>query len=292
MTTTDNRQPIDISVVIVTYKTDPEVLRSCFVSLAATRDVSLEIFVIDNAGDKSMTRFAKEILPEATVIVNEENRGFAAAINQGMIPATGRYVLLLNPDTSIPPDALKKMIDHLDADKEVGIASSIIRYPDGTHQESVRRFPKFLDQLLILLKFPHLFKKIGPVDTYMMREVDLLKTQDVDSIMGAFMFIRREVIEKLGGLDERYFIWFEEVDYCKMAVDAGFKIRQYGDVEIIHHKGHSFNKVATIRKQKWIRTSLRKYMKKHHGFLPWAVLWMLTPLFIVLAYGAAQIKKN
>ena len=282
----------DVSVIIVTYKTDPDVLRQCFMSLSAARDVSIETLVVDNAGEEHVARFVKDILPDAGVTINKENRGFAAAVNQGLRQATGRYYLLLNPDTVISPDALKKMVDHLDRDQDVGIASSIIRYPDGTHQESIRRFPGLLDQLAILFKLPHVFNKIGVVDKYMMRDVDPFKTQDVDSIMGAFMFIRPELVKKIGLLDERYFIWFEEVDYCKMAVDAGFKVRQYGDVEIIHHKGHSFNKVATIRKQKWIRTSLRKYMKKHHGVVVWAFLWVLTPIFILLAYGAAQIKKS
>jgi GT2 family glycosyltransferase len=282
----------DLSVIIVTYKTDPDVLRQCFMSLAAARDVTIETLVVDNAGDEKITRFVHDIVPDAIVTINKENKGFAAGVNAGLKQATGRYYLLLNPDTVVPPDALRKMIDHLDQDKEVGVASSIIRYPDGTHQESIRRFPKMLDQLAILFKLPHVFKNIGVVNRYMMRDIDPFKTQDVDSIMGAFMFIRPELVKDVGYLDERYFIWFEEVDYCKMAVDAGYKVRQYADVEIVHHKGHSFNKVATIRKQKWIRTSLRKYMKKHHGFIAWVFLWMLTPVFILLAYGAAQIKKS
>jgi hypothetical protein len=182
------------------------------------------------------------------------------------------------------------MVDHLDADKEVGVGSCVIRYPDGTLQESIRRFPRLLDQLMILMKLPHVFKRLKAIDRYMMREADLLKTQDVDSIMGAFMLIRREVIGAIGFLDERFFIWFEEVDFCKRVVDAGFKVRHYGDCEVIHHKGHSFEKVATLKKQKWVRTSLRKYMRKHHGFLAWLFLWLLTPLFILLAYVAAVFR--
>jgi GT2 family glycosyltransferase len=77
-----------------------------------------------------------------------------------------------------------------------------------------------------------------------------------------------------------------------MAADAGLKTRHYTDVEIIHHKGHSFNKLATLKKQRWIRQSLRKYMKKHYGMLSWLLLWALTPVFIVLAYGAAVIKRG
>ncbi len=110
--------------------------------------------------------------------------------------------------------------------------------------------------------------------------------------MGAFMFIRRSVIEKIGLFDERYFIWFEEVDYCHMAKDAGFITRHYADVEITHYKGHTFNKLATLKKQTWMRTSLRKYMKKHHGLGAWLSLWALTPLFIILAYAAALVKRS
>ncbi|MFA5946757.1 MAG: glycosyltransferase family 2 protein [Patescibacteria group bacterium] len=287
-----NTELRDVTIVIVTYKTDPAVLRECFMSLAAARDVNFDVVIVDNAGDKKMPNFVHEILPEAQVVVNEQNRGFAAAVNVGLKQTTGRYALLLNPDTIVPPGVMAKMIRHLDEDKEVGIGSCVIRYPDGSHQESIRRFPTLLDQLEILFKLPHVFKHLKAVDHYMMRDVDPLQTHDVDSIMGAFMFIRREVMDKVGLLDERYFIWFEEVDYCKMTVDAGFKVRSYGDCEIIHHKGHSFNKVATIRKQKWIRQSLRKYMKKHHGILPWLLLWALTPKFIVLAYLAAWLKKT
>lgn len=292
MTPPMNTELRDVTIVIVTYKTDPEVLRACFMSLAAAHDVNFDVVVVDNANDKKMPGFVHEILPEAQVIVNEQNRGFAAAVNVGLKQTTGRYALLLNPDTVVPPGVMAKMIRHLDEDKEVGIGSCVIRYPDGSHQESIRRFPKMIDQLMILFKLPHVFKRLKAVDHYMMRDVDPLKTHDVDSIMGAFMFIRRELMDKVGLLDERYFIWFEEVDYCKMAVDAGFKVRSYGDCEIIHHKGHAFNKIATLRKQKWIRTSLRKYMKKHHGLIPWLTLWALTPVFIVLAYGAAWLKKS
>jgi GT2 family glycosyltransferase len=131
----------------------------------------------------------------------------------------------------------------------------------------------------------------------MMRDKDPLLTQDVDSIMGAFMWIRREVIgdpsvdiklpqddKRVGLFDERYFIWFEEVDYCKMVVDAGWKVRHFADVEITHHKGVSFSTVGFLRKQKWIRQSMRKYFWKHEGFFAWFVLWILAPVFIVLSY--------
>ncbi|KKW29673.1 MAG: Glycosyl transferase family 2 [Candidatus Uhrbacteria bacterium GW2011_GWD2_52_7] len=281
----------DISIVIVVHRESLDVLRACFDAVKVAQGVSYEVFVVDN-GANDEYRALVEPMPHATYIRNGKNMGFAYAVNRGMERSTGRYVLLLNPDTVVPGDAMAKMVQHLNEDKDVGIASCIIRYPDGTLQDSIRRFPTPIDQLITLVKLPHVFNRLAPIDRYMMRDADPLKTQDVDSIMGAFMFIRRELLDRIGLLDERYFIWFEEVDYCKMAVDAGFKVRHYADVEIIHHKGHTFNKQSTILKQRWVRTSLRKYLRKHHGLVPWLMFWALTPVFVVLAYVAATIKRH
>lgn len=283
---------LDLSIVVVTFKEDLDVLRRCFESVFKSQGLSYELLVVDNAARKQTAAVLREVSATAAYIPNPRNMGFAYAVNCGMRAAKGRHILLLNPDTEFKPDVLKRMVDHLDHDPEVGIASAVIRYPNGDLQESIRRFPTLLNQLVILLKIPHVLKRTRIIDRYMMRDVDPYQTQDVDSIMGAFMFIPRRTLEKIGLFDERYFIWFEEVDYCKMAHDTGLKIRHYADVEIIHHKGHSFSKLATIKKQRWIRQSLRKYMKKHHGWWSWAVLWTLTPIFILLAYAAAVIKRG
>lgn len=279
-----------VSIVIVTYKEDLRVLRECFLSMRASTGVTTEVFVVDNGGRAQTASLLAEILPNATYLQNAENRGFAAAVNQGMRASTGRYVLLLNPDTVLPSSTLATMVRNMDHDTSVGIGSCIIRYPDGRLQESIRRFPTLPDQLTVLMKLPHVFP--GLVDRYMMRDVDPERTQDVDSIMGAFMMIRRDVIDCIGLFDERYFIWFEEVDYCKMAKNAGFVIRSYGDCHVVHHKGHMFGQLATVRKQRWVRESMRKYFGKHHGALPWLVLWLLAPLFITLAYLAAIVKRK
>jgi GT2 family glycosyltransferase len=283
---------IDLSVVVVTFTEHPDVLRRCFESLAASQGLTIEVVVVDNANRPATAALLKQVLSTASYLPNRENRGFAAAVNVGMRAAKGTYILLLNPDTEFQPQVLASMVDHLRHDSEVGIASAVIRYPDGSLQESIRRFPTLWNQVLILFKIPHLWPHVSSLDRYMMRDVDPLQTQDVESIMGAFMFITRPLIERIGLFDERYFIWFEEVDYCKQAHDAQFKIRHYADVSIVHHKGHTFNQLATLRKQKWIRQSLRKYMRKHDGFLSWVVLWILTPVFIVLAYLAAFIKRG
>lgn len=281
--------PVDVSIITIVFKNTPEVLRACFESVANSVGVSCEFIVLDNAGDAQTITRVSEIFPRATCIINQENKGFAAATNQGLAVARGRYVLLLNPDTSFGPQVLSRMVAHMDASPEVGIGSSIIRYPDGSFQESIRKFPTLRDQLAILFKIPHIFSRTAAVDHYMMRDVDAFVTQDVDSIMGAFMWIRRETLARVGGFDERYFLWFEEVDYCKMVVDAGWKVRHFADVEITHHKGVSFSTVGFLRKQMWIRQSMRKYFRKHHGFFAWFVLWSLAPVFIALAYVGVGI---
>ncbi len=282
---------IDVSVIVVTFNEGLDLLKKCFDSVYASQEVNFELIVVDN-GANDATRGLLMSYPGAQYLRNPENMGFAAAVNRGMKVGQGKYMLLLNPDTSFGPDVFRKMINHLDADENVGVGSCIIRYPDGSLQDSIRCFPTLADQLLILLKVPHLTEKNRLIDHYMMRDVNPEETQDVDSIMGAFMWIRRDLIEDIGLFDDRYFIWFEEVDYCKMAVDAGWRVRHYADVQIEHHKGHAFSKIATLRKQKWIRTSLRKYMKKHHGVFAWLLLWALTPVFIVLAYLAASVKPR
>jgi len=280
----------DLSIVVVTYKEDLDVLKACFDSVEASKGLDFELIVVDN-GANDATKGLLESYSSARYLRNQENLGFAAAVNKGMKLSDSRYVLLLNPDTSFGPEVLFKMISRLNKDENVGVASCLIRYPDGTVQESIRRFPRLFDQLQMLFKIPHI-RRTKTFDKYMMRGVDPVQVLDVDSIMGAFMFIRRDLLEEVGLFDERYFIWFEEVDYCKMAHDAGWKTRHYGDLEITHHKGHMFNMIATLRKQKWIRTSLRKYMRKHHGLLPWLFLWALTPPIIALAVVVSIIKPR
>lgn len=280
----------DVSVVVVTYREGVELLSSCFDSVYAQKDVDFELIVVDNGSDVATEQLLRRYTG-ARYIKNPENRGFAAAVNQGMKEAKGRYVLLLNPDTSFNDQVFANMIQRLDEDVEVGVGSCIIRYPNGELQKSIRRFPTLKDQLLVLLKIPHFFD-VPAIKKYMYEERDPFETQDVDSIMGAFMWIRREVLDRVGLFDERYFIWFEEVDYCKMVSDAGWVNRHYADVEITHHKGHTFSKIATFKKQRWIRQSLRKYMRKHHGLLPWILLWVLTPLFVVIAFFAAVVKRT
>lgn len=280
-----------LSIIVVTYKEHLNLLKECFDSVYASRGVSFELIVIDNGANEATRGLLLSYLG-SLYLRNPVNMGFSRAVNRGMRIAKGEMILLLNPDVRFSPDILKIMITKMQADSRVGIGSCLIKYPDGKPQESIRRFPTLVDQIIILFKLPHIIKRIKAIDRYMMVDVDPNKTQDVDSIMGAFMFISRQLIDKIGFLDERYFIWFEEVDYCKMTIDAGFIVRHYADTAVTHHKGFMFSKIATLKKQRWVRESLRKYMYKHHGLPAFLILWMLTPIFIALGFLGALIKPR
>jgi GT2 family glycosyltransferase len=196
----------------------------------------------------------------------------------------------LNPDIELTDNSLKKIINHLDKDAEVGIAGPRLFYPNGTSQHSVRRFPKPWDQLMILLKVPHVLTNLGAVNYYLHTDFDFEKTQDVNQVMGAYFVIKRELINDVGLLDEGFFYWFEEVDYCLRAKKAGWKVKYYADVSAVHHQAGSFSREKTIRKQAVIRRSLRRYIRKHFGWKPYLVFVSLDPLFRLLAVIAHIIK--
>lgn len=284
---------MDCSIVIVNYKV-ADLVERCIDSIYAhTQGVSFEIFLVDNAsGDDVVQRISLKH-PEVNIIANNQNLGFAAACNQGIELARGDFILLLNPDTELKNDAIASIVSKMRADVEVGVGGVHLTNPDGTHQSSgVRRFPKPLDQLLIMLKIPHLLGDIGPVRRYMMHNMDSSESQDVDQVMGAFFCIKRDLIREIGPLDRGFFIWFEEVDFCKRAIDSGSRVRYYADIEVIHHRGASFGKVSTFRKQAYVRNSLRRYMRKHHGFGAWLMFAILEPVFILLAIIAQIIKPK
>jgi hypothetical protein len=142
-----------------------------------------------------------------------------------------------------------------------------------------------------MLKVPHLVS-LKIIERYLMSDFDYHKQADVDQVMGAFFCIRRELINKIGPLDREFFIWYEEVDFCKRAKDSGWLIRYYPEIEVVHHRGTSFKLVETFKKQTWMRRSLRRYMRKHHGYLVWLMFLILDPVFILLAFIAQIIKPK
>lgn len=282
----------DLSVIIVNYKVKP-LLRRCLESVfSQTKGIAFEVFVVDNASGDGAVEMVRRDFPAARVIVNDRNLGFAAANNQALKFATGEFVVLLNPDTEVVADALSAMVAALRQRPNAGIAGPRVGNPDGSTQQSVRRFPTPLSQALLMLKLQHVCPNISAFSRYFAHDFDYAKPAKVDQVIGAVFFIRRSVLERLGPLDERYFIWFEEVDYCRQAVQAGFEVWYVPAATVIHHGGQSFGPVFGTKKQAMFNRSLRQYMAKHHGWAAAALILFLQPASMALAWLAAALQSR
>lgn len=279
---------MDVSIITVNFRSKDHLERMVASILKHTQNVGFEVIVVNNDPDEDVGTDSELV----KIIDNERNVGFAAACNQGIKISKGRYVVLMNPDVELTDNSLSSLVKHLDQDEEVGIAGPRLFYPDGNPQPSVRRFPKPWDQLLILLKVPHILTNLGAINYYLHTDLDTQKTQDVDQVMGAYFMIRRETLDELGPLDEGFFYWYEEVDYCLRSKKAGWKVRYYADVSAKHYQAGSFSRESTIKKQSVIRRSLRRYIRKHFSLKHYLIFVSLDPLFRLLAVIAHAIKRK
>jgi GT2 family glycosyltransferase len=280
-------RPVDLSIVTVNWKV-ADLVAELLGSIAVNRQgLSVEVYVVDNDSKDNIESVvaksrASSDLP-VTLIRNERNLGFAKANNQAIRRCSGRVVALLNPDTRVTKGALKTIMDWMDGRPDVGIVGPKLLNPDGSLQPSVRRFPGLLDQSMILLKLHHLWPNAAPFRRYLAKDFDYELEQDVDQLMGAALFVRHRVFESIGLLDERFFIWFEEVDFCKRAKGAGWGVVYLPGASVIHHGGKSFAQALTFKKQRYFSASMLKYFMKHRGV--WTIAILALPLLIGL--GAA-----
>jgi len=277
---------MDLSVVILNWKVK-ELLRQCLISVyRETSDIDFEVIVVDNdSRDGSAEMVAREF-PQARLIVNDRNVGFAAGNNVGIKVASGEFVLLLNPDTELRENVLAKLVAVMRANPDVAVCGPTLLNADGSLQSSVRRFPTPSSQALVMLKLHNIFPRLKPVREYFASGFDYLASSSVDQVMGAAFMVRRTAFDELGLLDERFFIWFEEVDFCKRAIDAGHDVMYTPETHIIHYGGESFGQVFGPKKQHYLNSSLLKYMRKHFGLAATVALALLYPLSIALAWVA------
>jgi GT2 family glycosyltransferase len=277
---------MDVSIIIVSWN-GKELLRRCLRTLAErTKGVSYEAFVVDNASSDGSAAMVAQEFPGVTLVANSRNTGFAAACNEGIRRASGEFILLLNPDTELRKDAITTLVAAMRARQEVGIAGPKMLNPDGTLQPSVRRFPTLASQIPILLKAHNVPRlRVAPsLAKYFSDDMDYGTAQRVDQVMGAAFLIRGSVIRDLGMLDERYFIWFEEVDYCKRAAEKGIQTWYLPEASVVHHGGASFAKEFGVNKQRYYNRSLMTYMRIHHGLLATAVVALVHPVSMAMAY--------
>jgi GT2 family glycosyltransferase len=279
---------LDLSIITVPWNVKDLARKNFKAIYKNTSNIEFEIISVDNDSKDGTTEMIKKEFPEIIAIHNDHNAGFAKANNQGIKISKGRYVLLLNPDMEVKQDTLLKMVEWMDKNQKVGVAGCKLIKPDGEIVPHVRSYPKLFDQIMIILKVPHLFP--GVLNKYMRKDFDYNKEQEVDSIRGSFFMIRREILDKLGGLDERYFIWFEEVDFCRQVKEAGYKVMYTPITECIDYVGKSFAQVPGGKLQDIFKNSMLVYFKKWHSPLQFFILKSIWPIGKFIAWLGNKIK--
>lgn len=254
---------MDVSVIVVSWNVGGWLAR-CLASVReALRGLRGEIIVVDNASTDGTPEWVREAFPEVRLLVNPVNRGFPAANNQGMAIARGRYFFLLNPDTEVLGPALADLVAYADAYPDVGVVGPQLLNPDGTVQSSRRRFPTFWTALFESTWWqpwapPRILRHYYVLD----RPDDAV--QEVDWVTGAAMLVRREVVERVGPMDEGFFMYAEELDWCRRIRGAGWRVVYYPLAKVIHYGGRSSGQVPALQHLAFQRSKIR-YWRKHHG---------------------------
>jgi len=286
---------MELSIVIVNWKVR-DLLEKCLASIyLETSGLEFEVFVVDNdSRDGSVEMVAKKF-PQADLIASNRNLGFARANTEAIARSRGEFILLLNPDTEILDGALQKLVAFMRRERQAAICGPRLVNADGTLQPSVRRFPTLAVQAAITLKLHRVWPRMPGLKRYLAADFDYSKTSVCDQVMGAALMFRRSLLEDIGTLDTGYYIWFEEVDFCKMAAEKGFQTWYTPEATVKHYGGESFGQVLAPRKQRIFNASARHYFRKHHGWLAWFALLLLHPLSVALAMaggGSASAPKK
>ncbi len=255
---------VDLSVVIVNWNVC-DLLRRCLHSILVNLPHEIEIIVVDNASTDGSIEMVRTEFPDVRVIANTENRGFPSGNNQGITEAQGRYILLLNPDTEMLGDALATMVNYADEHPDVGVVGPQLLNTDGSVQPSRRRLPTlataFFESTWLQ---PYAPRRL--LDHYYAHDRPDDAIQDVDWVKGAALMARREAIEQVGLMDERFFMYSEELDWCRRFRDAGWRIVYLPTAQVIHHEGKSSEQVIAARHIHF-QTSKVRYFRKYHGRL-------------------------
>ncbi|MCC9076788.1 glycosyltransferase family 2 protein [Litorilinea aerophila] len=272
-----------LSIVIVSWNTR-DLLAACLDSIAREQDalagaaVQVETFVVDNVSRDGSAVMVQEHYPWVRLLVNEENVGFARANNQALALCQGDYVLLLNPDTELQPGALGTLLAFMDDHPEAGAAGARLLNGDGTLQESCSPAPTLARECWRLLHLDRLY----PYARYPMGRWPVDRPRQVDVVQGAALLVRRSVLDQVGWLDPDYFIYSEEVDFCRRIRAAGWAIYWVPTAAVVHYGGQSTQQVAA---EMFLRLYQAKiiYFRKHGG--RWA-----TGLYKAILFLAALAR--
>jgi O-antigen biosynthesis protein len=256
---------LELSVIIVNYNVK-HFLEQCLYSVRqALKKTSGEIIVIDNCSSDNSLAYLQPAFPDVRFVANTENQGFARACNQGWKLSSGRFVLFLNPDTILPEDCFEACLRFFNEHPDAGAIGS--KMLDGSGQflkESKRSFPSPLTSMYKLFGLSKLFPHSAHFSRYHLGHLDENKNNAVDVLAGAFMLIKKEVLDQVGGFDERFFMYGEDVDLSYRIQKSGFKNYYFAGSSIIHFKGESTRK-GSMNYVRMFYTAMSLFVRKHYG---------------------------
>lgn len=252
-----------LSIIIVNYNAE-KFLQRCLSSVyAETKKIPFDVWVVDNNSTDLSVSMVQQNFPQVNLIENKENVGFAKANNQAITNCAGDYILLLNPDTLILRNALEKVVNFMDENPTVGICGCKVLNEDGTLQLACRRsIPTPGVAFFRLTGLSRLFPNSKLMAEYNLTYLDSNKAHEVGAVSGAFLLTRRKVVDNIGKLDQRFFMYGEELDWCLRAKKAGWTVMYYPDVEITHYKGECSKNNSRKAAFEFYR-SMYLFYKKH-----------------------------
>ncbi len=278
---------MDLSIIVVSWNVKNKLIENLKALFKSKGDFDFEVIVLDNDSHDGSARMVKKEFPKVKLIETGANLGFGKANNLGVREAKGEFILFLNPDMRVFEYTLERMIIWMRENRHVHVAGCKLVGEDGENVPHVRLFPSFWDQLAIVLKVPHILPKV--IDRYLRKDFDYENASRVDSIRGAFFMvstaIEKEIDMKIE-FDERYFLWFEEVDFCRTVKEKGGEVWYTPVAKCIDLVGQSFNKVPRSTKQNYCRDSMLKYFRKWHIYPEAMVLraaWIFSGVIVRVA---------
>jgi len=258
---------MDLSIIIVTYNSEKYIL-DCLNSVErATLDIQHEIFLIDNQSVDQTRTVIKKFRNSIVLLENPKNVGFAKAVNMGLRKASGKFILLLNPDVIIQSDSLSPMINFMKNHSKIGICGCKLLHQDHSLQYSKGSFPTLFSMLLFRLVLPRRMRK------YHLWGYE--KIGRCDWVTGAFMLMRNRLIEEVGFFDENYFVYYEDMDYCLQVKKKGWEVYYYSEIMAYHLNPHAIS-TRYLQVENEIRRSRLYFFRKNRSMVSYLILLFLT----------------
>jgi hypothetical protein len=266
----------ELSVCIVNWNTRQDLEQAIASVLTSEAGLSLEVIVLDNASTDGSAEMVRERFPGVTLLRSGENVGFARGYNRAIGAARSRHVLALNPDTVVCPGALGRLVSFMDAQPDAGAAGPRLLNSDGSLQYSCRHFPTPMAAILRNTFLGRLRPRNHHTRSYLMADWDHGTAQPVDWVSGAALCLRREAWEQVGGFDEGFFMYAEDMDWCLRAQQSGWKVYYVPDAVIVHHIGRSSDQRPFPMVVAFHRSMARFYLK--HYASKWPPVIRLVPV--------------